>query len=122
MRRIALTLLSFLATPAAIAWAQDEPAGSMVESIEVIGQRTPTDAESTSPVTIIGAETLERNGVVTIDDAFGDIPAMSFQGINGAQNDGGYGAVFADLRNLNFNRTVTLVNGRRFVLSGITTD
>lgn len=121
MRRIALTLLGFLA-PASVAWAQDEPAGSMVESIEVIGQRTPSDAESTSPVSIISSDTLERNGVVTIDDAFNNIPAISFQGINGAQNDGGYGAVFADLRNLNFNRTVTLVNGRRFVLSGITTD
>lgn len=100
----------------------EEEAGSVVETV-VVGRRdTPVDATSTSPVTVISADSLERSGAATIDDYFPRIPAISFQGVNGAQNNGGYGAVFADLRNLNFNRTVTLVNGRRFVLSGITTD
>lgn len=103
--------------------APEEAAGSIIEAIEVIGHRTGiADATSTSPVTVISADSLERSGASTIDDFFPRVPAISFQGVNGAQNNGGYGAVFADLRNLNFNRTVVLVNGRRFVLSGITTD
>src|SRR5262245_55339614 len=116
-RKLTLALLAMTTAIVGAAPALAQSSGSMVDTIEVVGHREPlTNANSISRVSIISPDKLAQAGAITLDDAFRDIPAMSFQGVNGAQNNGGYGAVFADLRNLNFNRTVTLVNGRRFVL------
>jgi outer membrane receptor protein involved in Fe transport len=109
-----------IAAAQSVAEAQEAPD---IETIEVIGRpNRPDDRTSANPVTIIDAETIAASGATTIDQLLTMIPAMGFQGVNGNQNDGGYGAAFADLRNLNFNRTLVLVNGRRFVLTGIKTD
>jgi iron complex outermembrane receptor protein len=97
--------------------------GTLVEPLEVVaaGPRI-TDANSTSPVSVLDADAIAAGGATSLEQALTSIPALGFQGVSGSQNTGGYGAAFADLRNLNFNRTVVVVNGRRFVLSGITTD
>ncbi len=82
----------------------------------------PLDAASLSPVTVIDGEALAASSATSLDQLLNKLPAFGSQGVNGVQTDGGYGAAFVDLRNLNFNRTLVLVNGRRFVLSGIKTD
>jgi outer membrane receptor protein involved in Fe transport len=93
------------------------------ETVEVVGTRdVPDNRTSGTPVTILDAAAIARSSATTIDQLLGELPDLGFQGVNGSQNDGGYGAAFADLRNLNFNRTLVLVNGRRFVLTGIKTD
>ncbi|MDR3438297.1 TonB-dependent receptor domain-containing protein [Telmatospirillum sp.] len=89
----------------------------------VSGQRERSiDITSVSPVTVIDGDTIAASGAASLDQVLNKLPIFGFQGVNGSQNDGGYGAAFLDLRNLNFNRTLVLVNGRRFVLSGIKTD
>ncbi len=42
--------------------------------------------------------------------------------MNAAATDSAFGEYFVDMRNLNFNRTLTVLDGSRFVLSGIRTD
>lgn len=79
-------------------------------------------ASQPASTTVLGATDIARSGAVNIGSLLDQLPAFGSQGVNGAQNDGGFGEYFVDLRNLNFDRTLVLVNGQRFVVSGIQTD
>jgi iron complex outermembrane receptor protein len=72
--------------------------------------------------TSLGAQDISRSGTSTVGALLDQLPEFGSQGVNAAQTDGGFGEYFVDLRNLNFNRTLVLVDGSRFVLSGIQTD
>ncbi len=78
----------------------------------------------TSPVstTTLSAGDITDSGVSSLGALLDQQPAFGSQGVNNAQNDGGFGEYFVDLRNLNFDRTLVLVDGKRFVPSGIQTD
>ncbi len=89
------------------------------EQVTVTGQGS---GRSPTTTTILGTDDIARSGVSTIGALLDQLPAFGSQGVNGAQNDGGFGEYFVDLRNLNFDRTLVLVDGRRFVPSGIQTD
>jgi outer membrane receptor protein involved in Fe transport len=89
--------------------------------VDIPGTRA-AEATSPVPVTVIDREAIDRSGAATIDELLLRLPSAGFQGINQNQNGGGFGVSFIDLRNLNFNRTLVLVDGRREVLSGIKTD
>jgi outer membrane receptor protein involved in Fe transport len=94
-----------------------------IEEIEVLGTRPKTpQSDPLAPVTIIDGDAIARSGAATIDEVLLRLPSMGFQGVNQNQNNGGFGVSFLDLRNLNFNRTLVLIDGRRVVLSGIQTD
>ena len=94
------------------------PAGA-AEQITVTGQ-----GPWHSPVatTVLDADAIARSGASSIGALLDQLPSFGSQGVNSAQNDGGFGEYFIDLRNLNFDRTLVLVDGKRFVLSGIQTD
>jgi outer membrane receptor protein involved in Fe transport len=79
-------------------------------------------ATTSDPVTTIDSTTIARSGATSLEELLEQIPALGAQGVNANQNSGGYGETFVDLRNLNFDRTVVLVDGKRFVASGIKTD
>jgi outer membrane receptor protein involved in Fe transport len=103
--------------------ADTETAQDGLESVEVVAQRPPSNADfGASPLTVIDGETLAKSGAATLDEYLQRLPMFGFQGVNQNQNTGGYGVSFVDLRNLNFNRTLVLIDGRRVVLSGIKTD
>ncbi len=112
---IYLPALAFLLAAPALAQAP-------VEQIEVTAASTTPDRSSDAPKTIISAAEIARSGAASLDDLLEQIPALGSQGVNGNQNAGGYGEAFADLRNLNFDRTLVLIDGRRMVSSGIRTD
>jgi outer membrane receptor protein involved in Fe transport len=99
--------------------AADTP---QVEQIEVTAAPGLTNQTSDAPRTVITSAEIARSGAATLDDLLEQIPALGSQGVNGNQNAGGYGEAFADLRNLNFDRTLVLIDGRRMVPSGIRTD
>ncbi len=99
--------------------AAAQQADQQAEQINVI---SPGSDRSRTTTTVLSAEDIARSGTSTIGSLLDQLPAFGSQGINGAQNDGGFGEYFVDLRNLNFNRTLVLVDGERFVLSGIQTD
>ncbi len=98
--------------------------GAAQEAVEIVvtPSRFPSDAASDEPVSVVTADDIARSGATTLDEVLNKLPSFGSQGVNASQNDGGYGGVFVDLRNLNFNRTLVLVDGDRFVLSGIRTD
>jgi len=111
-RLAAATLLTILTAGAAGA--------QQAEEITVTAPSTGRGAPAST--TILNAEDIARSGAATVGSLLDQLPAFGSQGVNAAQNDGGFGEYFIDLRNLNFDRTLVLVDGKRFVLSGIKTD
>ncbi|MEK7704138.1 MAG: TonB-dependent receptor plug domain-containing protein, partial [Myxococcota bacterium] len=90
-----------------------------VEEIVVTGTRIGrSNLQEYGHITVVSSEQLASSGVTTIDELLLDLPSVTLQGINKNQNNGGEGLAFIDLRNLGSNRTLVLVNGRRFVASG----
>ena len=82
--------------------------------IVVTGSRLrQTNLSSPTPVTVIDSELLESSGENNIGDFLAELPAFSSDG-NSQVNSG---ANFLNLRNLGSQRTLTLVDGRRFVSS-----
>jgi iron complex outermembrane receptor protein len=101
--------------------AQSSTAPNTVSTVEVIGRTSPDNLQSATPLTVVGAEAISQTGATTLEQLLQTVPSFGFQGV-GATASGGYGVYFVDLRSLNFNRTLTLVDDHLFVLSGIKTD
>ena len=110
---------AFLVDGSAHAQSTSPPAPD--NSIIVTAKKTKSDVTSVSPLTTVTAEQMALSSTTTLEQVLQTMPAMGFQGINSA-NAGGFGVYFVDLRSLNFNRTLTVVDGLRFVVSGIKTD
>jgi outer membrane receptor protein involved in Fe transport len=99
------------------------PGDIALDPLEVVAARSGAPpASPIAPMVVVDGDAIARSGASTIDDYLTRLPAFGFQGVNQSQNGGGYGVSFVDLRNLNFNRTLVLIDGRRVVLSGIKTD
>lgn len=112
-RRLAAALLT-TALPALL------PATLHAQQVEQI--TVPAAPRSPSAATLLGSTALATAGTASLGDVLQSLPSMGNQGVNNAQDDGGFGEYFIDLRNLNFDRTLVLVDGARFPLSGIQTD
>jgi outer membrane receptor protein involved in Fe transport len=116
-------LPSFVAAAETDAVMSAAMSAAPLDEMEVDASRpVVANASGAEPMLVIDGDTIARSGASTIDDYLQRLPAFGFQGVNQNQNSGGYGVSFLDLRNLNFNRTLVLIDGRRVVLSGIKTD
>lgn len=100
--------------------AQDDPESAELERVEVTGTRIKrTDFEGPAPVQVINREEIERSGHIRIGELLQDLTS-SGSALNTAFNapdQGGDGSVRVSLRNLEPDRTLVLVNGRRWVKS-----
>jgi iron complex outermembrane recepter protein len=89
------------------------------ETIIVTGSRIANpSATSASPLQIVGAEQIQQAGVTNIQDVLLENPVFGTPGIsrtNSSFATQSAGVATVDLRNLGSDRTLTLVNGRRFV-------
>jgi len=101
------------------AMAQDQ-AADQVEEIVITGSRVArTGFTAPTPVTVLGAEQIQRLGDTNVGQALNRLPAFRAQtslttgGLSAAQA----GAIILDLRGLGAQRTLVLVDGRRFVPS-----
>lgn len=104
------------AVMSANAAAQQAEEAKKVERIEVTGSRIKrTDMETAQPVLAISQEDIARTGLVSVGDVLKEIStngaALGLQTNNG--NTTGVSRV--NLRNCGSNRTLVLVNGRRWV-------
>jgi len=94
------------------------PAG---ESIIVTGSRIRSTFDRPTPVSILGAERLEERGASNLGDALNELPvfrATQTPATAGLLPEAGYvGGRILDLRGLGAVRTLTLVDGKRFVPS-----
>ena len=116
-------MAAIMAAISSSASAQDQEAQN-VENVTVSASRINIQGyEATTPVTVIGAETLQRDAKVDIGDAIRELPAVgqsdspangSHAG-NASQGDAGIDTV--DLRSLGVVRTLVLFDGQRVVTS-----
>jgi iron complex outermembrane receptor protein len=90
-----------------------------VERIEVTGSRIKrTDMEGANPVTIIGQAEIARMSVTNVGDLLTNLTSSAGAAANTQTNNGGDSAVRFSLRGIGEQRTLVLVNGRRYVAGG----
>lgn len=104
-----------LATTSVIAQdaAQDE--AKELQRVEVTGSRIKrVDAETSQPVFVLTKQAIAEQGLTSIGDVIQNLSANG-SALNTTFNNGGNGETRVSLRNLGSNRTLVLVNGRRWV-------
>ncbi len=101
------------------ATAPQPEAADTGDTIVVTGSRISNpSATAASPLQIVGAEQIAQSGVTNVQDVLLKNPAFGTPGIsrtNSSFATQSAGVATVDLRNLGSDRTLTLVNGRRFV-------
>lgn len=86
------------------------------DTIVVTGSRIRRSIDSATPVTEISSIQLENRAFTNVIDAINDIPLVSGSVTNqGGNVQFGDNNAFANLLNIGTNRTLTLVDGQRFV-------
>ena len=104
-------------SPAHAQAPQAADAGS-ADTIVVTGSRIARpELESASPIAVIGAEALQQNAANNVQDVLNELPQVGIGTSRTNSNflTSGNGVAAVDLRNLGEDRTLVLVNGRRFV-------
>jgi len=105
---------SALAQPDAGA-ATAEDGAQVLARVEVVGSRIKrVDLETSQPVFVLERADIERTGLVALGDILQQVVTHG-EGLNAKVNNGGDGGTRVNLRNLGANRTLVLVNGRRWV-------
>ena len=93
---------------------ETEEAADAVEKIEVTGSRIRrTDIEGANPVTVMSRVDIEKFGITSIGDVLQAIPSAG-SAINTNNNNGGNGTTTINIRGICSNRTLVLVNGKRW--------
>lgn len=99
----------------AVAAATPALAQSDVDTITVTGTLIRrADIEAVSPVSSVSQEELQVVNTVNTEDFLNTLP-QAVPGLSASSNNPGNGVATADLRGLGSNRTLVLVEGRRFV-------
>jgi iron complex outermembrane recepter protein len=124
-RAVRLALLmggtaALLANSAAFAQEQEQDdAEKPMEEVVVTGSRiVSTNLDSPSPVQTISSEDIAKTGTVNLQDILLKNPTFGTPTLSRTNSNfltSGAGVATVDLRNLGIDRTLTLVNGRRFV-------
>lgn len=105
-----------LAAPA-LAQTAPEQEGDVVDEIVVTGSRiVRTEVTSANPITITSGEELRTSGLISLGEALRKDPSIGEGGFNQSNILSGGGASSIDLRNLGSNRSLLLINGKRFSL------
>ncbi len=111
------------ATPeeAATQDAPTQPGDPQEEAIVVTGSRIPrANFDTAQPAVVIGSEQIEQRGYTNLGEALEELPAFGVPGNNrvgGQAGAFGSGQTFVNFFGLGDQRTLTVVNGRRFVSS-----
>jgi len=110
------------------ALAQDVPAADgkkeksvTLDKVEVTGSRIRrVDTESASPIFVLDRKSIEQSGAATLGELLQEMPSISGAATNPqVNNGGGDGAATVSLRGLSSDRTLLLLNGRRFLDSDV---
>ena len=104
---------------------QDKPpqtttASSQLQEVVITGSRIARpELDRLEPTTTVDSTTFDKRGYTDIGQALGEVPGFGVQPSSSAnvQSPYGIGQSFVDLYSLGSQRTLTLVNGRRFVSS-----
>lgn len=106
-------------TPPAADQTKPDESATVVEEVVVTGSRIPRPQyEGVIPGVQVGSQDISERLFTNAGDVLNDIPLVgggaSLNGTNGGQT-ASLGVTYIDLLNLGTARTLTLVNGRRFV-------
>jgi iron complex outermembrane receptor protein len=115
-----LTLtVAFAAQPAAAQMAVAAPAGEVAEVVVTGSRIKRSETETSAPVAVLSQQDLTDRGYVTAGQALNDLTSITIaQPIStGPGVASGTGQTYPNLFNLGPGRTLTLVDGRRFVSS-----
>ena len=83
--------------------------------VEVTGSRLKTIVnEASSPISVVSKAEIDITQPVAVEELMRGLPA-SYPAIGPGINNGSNGTASIDLRGLGSNRTLVLVNGKRFV-------
>lgn len=100
--------------PLGAAWGQ--ASDEEVEEIIVTGTRILRDPGNyVGPMTIVDEKLLQEIPSYSLKDALDQLPAMGFQATGKNNSNGGRGAEFTEIHQLETERTLVLLNGRRMV-------
>jgi len=116
----ALTGITLLvASPALAQNAPPLPAAPVAadsdDAIVVTGSRLARrDYESTSPITTIGSNIIQSQATPTLEAVINQLPQLQPATTSSSNQSGGAGVLSADLRGLGAERTLVLVDGRRY--------
>ncbi|KQZ60261.1 MULTISPECIES: TonB-dependent receptor [unclassified Lysobacter] len=112
----ALAVGATAAAGTGVAFAQEtEKEATTLDRIEVTGSRIKrTDIETSQPVFSLSRDDIQAQGLTSVGDVIQNITANGST-LNSTFNNGGNGETRVSLRNLGSNRTLVLVNGRRWV-------
>ncbi|MBS0393754.1 MAG: TonB-dependent receptor [Proteobacteria bacterium] len=126
-RLVQRTLLAVPMLAASLAAAAAEEQGptkdtsgkETLQEVVVTGSRIARpDLERLEPTTVISAQTIDDRGYADIGQALSSMPGFGIPtNASNVQSSTGIGQSFVDLFSLGSQRTLTLVNGRRFVSS-----
>jgi outer membrane receptor protein involved in Fe transport len=90
-------------------------AAQQPEEIVVTGSRIKrTDLVANSPVSVVDAEELSLTQTLNVEDVIREMP-QAVPGITPGVNNGNPGVATVNLRNLDDERTLVLVNGKRYI-------
>jgi outer membrane receptor protein involved in Fe transport len=118
--RLALLMgaTAIVASPAVLAQEQDQGEEAMQEVVVTGSRIISTSLDSPSPVQTLSAEDIAATGVVNTQELLLKNPTFgtpTLSRTNSAFLTSGAGVATVDLRNLGVDRTLVLVDGRRFV-------
>ncbi|MBD8548933.1 TonB-dependent receptor domain-containing protein [Sphingomonas sp. CFBP 8760] len=106
--------------PAANASVAPDGAETDQPDIVVTGSRLRSRGnETSSPVTVTDAEKFELSGAQTVEELLVQTPQFVGNSFNASGNGANQGVAALNLRGLGERRSLTLVNGRRFTVTGI---
>ena len=107
-----------------VAFAQETPSDDELDTVVVTGSRIPrsSEVEGSSAVLSIDRAAIEATGLTSIGDILFNITASDGGALRNVttSTNGSDGTQNVSLRGLGATRTLVLVNGRRWVTSGIT--
>jgi outer membrane receptor protein involved in Fe transport len=103
--------------------AADRTGTAADEEIVVTGSRLiRSDLTAPSPTTVVGEADIKLSGNVTLERTLNQFPQLGQGNTSSVNNGGGSGVLTANLRGLGSTRTLTLVNGRRFIPANSSAD
>lgn len=98
--------------------ATEDAASPTIQEVTVTGSRIRrTNTETEQPIQIVGPQAVEDRGYINAAQAINDMPIIGVADSNRGGQDANVGTNYVNLFNLGSQRTLTLVNGRRFVSS-----
>ena len=126
LRAIAAGALTLVASDIALSQerSSSSPSGEepqKIQEVVITGSRIARpDLDRLEPTTVVGAQTFDQRGYTDVGQALSEVPSFGIQSssaVGQQSNQFGIAQSFVDLFSLGSQRTLTLVNGHRFVSS-----